>query len=172
MAVLRKLLDILITPRDKALSWLLIGAIFFAMRSCEYLKTSSETKKRTRIIRLRNIIFKKGLKILKHSNPKLEQADLVRIQFEFQKNNKRDVCIHMFRSGDKTLCPVIAWAKTVKRVRKIPKSLDDSEVCLFRDDKGNLSLISGDHIRTRLRAIVTLIREEELGFSKDDIGLH
>ena len=36
---------------DIALSWLFIGAIFFAMRSCEYLKTTAnEGSKRTKIL--------------------------------------------------------------------------------------------------------------------------
>ena len=62
MSVLRKMLDISDSSRDKALSWLLIGAIFFAMRSCEYLKTAPEESKRTKMIRLRNIVFKKNSK--------------------------------------------------------------------------------------------------------------
>jgi hypothetical protein len=47
------------TDWEIAASWLLIGAIFFAMRSCEYLDTNStESKRRTKILRLRNIVFK------------------------------------------------------------------------------------------------------------------
>lgn len=38
MSVLRKLLEISVTLRDRSSVWLLIGAIFFTMRSCEYLK--------------------------------------------------------------------------------------------------------------------------------------
>ena len=45
MLVLRKMLDLASSERDKAVSWLLIGAIFFAMQSCEYLKTAAEEKK-------------------------------------------------------------------------------------------------------------------------------
>jgi hypothetical protein len=172
MMVLRKMKYLSITKRDEAVAWLLIGAIFFAMRSCEYLHTSGEESKRTKIIRLKNITFKKGSSILHHSDQRLYESDLVRIQFEYQKNDKRDVRIHMFRSGDKTLCPVIAWAHTVKRVRAMQKSSDNSPVCLFSDDKANISNITAAHVRSRLRATVTLIGEDKLGFTKDDIGLH
>jgi hypothetical protein len=172
MMVLRKMKYLSITKRDEAVAWLLIGAIFFAMRSCEYLHTSGEESKRTKIIRLKNITFKKGSSILHHSDQRLYESDLVRIQFEYQKNDKRDVRIHMFRSGDETLCPVIAWANTVKRVRAIPESSDNSPVCLFSDDKGNISNITAAYVRSRLRATVTLIGEDKLGFTKDDIGLH
>jgi hypothetical protein len=172
MMVLRKMMELSTSRREKAISWLLIGAIFFAMRSCEYLQTSSEDKKRTKIVRIGNVTFKKGNSIINHLDPLIFSADLVRVKFVFQKNDKRDVCIHMFRSGDSILCPVIAWAHTVSRVRNIPTSSDDSEVCLFYNDNNNIEYINAQHVRTRLRAIVILIGEDKLGFSKDDIGLH
>ena len=173
LMVLRKMLNLSNSKRDLAVSWLAIGALFFAMRSCEYLKTASEEKKRTKIIRVGNITFKKVNKILDHSDLDLTSADMVRIRFIFQKNDKRDVCIHMFRSGDKELCPVIAWAKTVQRVRKISGSTDNSEVCLFQNEKSaKPDLLRADHVRTKLRAIVELIGKEKLGFDKNDIGLH
>jgi hypothetical protein len=172
MMVLRKMMDLSSSDREKAVSWLLIGAIFFAMRSCEYLQTASEEKKRTKIVRIGNVIFKKDNILVHHSDINLQHADLVRIKFSFQKNDKRDVCIHMFKSGDQILCPVIAWARTIQRVRKIPNSTDDSEVCLFLDNKQNVYNINAAYVRSRLRAIVILIGEEKLGFTNDDIGLH
>ena len=172
MMVLRKLLDIASSPRDEAIAWLLIGAIFFAMRSCEYLKTAATEAKRTMIVKVKHIIFKKGNRIMSHSDRNLEKADLVSILFEYQKNDRRDVRVHMFRSGNKVLCPVIAWAKTVKRVRKIPKCPEDAEVCLFSDKKRQTSLLQAAHVRSRLRAVVDLLGEETLGFKKEEIGLH
>ena len=172
MMVLRKMMDLSTSEREQAVSWLLIGAIFFAMRSCEYLRTSSEDKKRTKIVRIGHVIFKKGTSIVNHSDPTLRSSDLVRIKFVFQKNDRRDVCIHMFRSGDPILCPVIAWANTVQRIRKIPNTTDDSEVCLFYNNNQKIEHINAHHVRSRLRAIVILLREDKLGFNKDDIGLH
>ena len=44
------------THKEVALSHLCIGAIFFAMRSCDYLKCSrKEESKRTQVVRLKNI---------------------------------------------------------------------------------------------------------------------
>ena len=119
-----------------------------------------------------NIVFKKGNRLLKHDDPALSQADLVRVRFVFQKNDKRDVQIHMFKSGDDLLCPVKAWAMTVKRVRNIPSSSDNSEVCQFMDQNNRVTLFHSSFVRTKLRAIVNLIGKEILGFDKDDIGLH
>ena len=166
------MMELAVSDRDKATTWLLIGAIFFAMRSCEYLKTSAEEKKRTKIIRVGDVLFKKNNRISKHDDPNLHTSDLVQIKFCFQKNDKRDVCIHMFRSGDSLLCPVIAWAKTVQRVRKIPESNDDSKVCLFQDQNNRIDLIRADHVRSKLRAVVDVLGEIKLGFTKDNIGLH
>ena len=59
MMVLRKMLELSSSKREKSATWLLIGAIFFAMRSCEYLKTGKEENKRTKIIRVGNVTFKK-----------------------------------------------------------------------------------------------------------------
>ena len=50
MMVLRKMMELASSDRDKAITWLLIGATFFAMRSCEYLKTAPEESKRTKIL--------------------------------------------------------------------------------------------------------------------------
>ena len=78
----------------------------------------------------------------------------------------------MFNSGDSILCPVKAWANTVHRVQKIPGSSDKSEVCLFLVNKKTTCFLKAEHVRTRLRAIVALIGDDILGFSKDNIGLH
>ena len=172
MTVLRKMHELAVSERDKAIAWLLTGAIFFAMRSCEYLKTAEETTKRTRIIRMKNIRFKRGSSVLAHNHKQLHTSDLVQITFQFQKNDKRDVCIHMFSSGDKLLCPVQAWAKIVQRVRSIPGADDESPVCLFQDEKGNTSLLSSPYVRSRLRAIVAVMGEDKLGFKPESMGLH
>ena len=173
MSVLRKMYDLAETPWDVAATHLLIGAIFFAMRSCEYLKTSSqESNKRTKILRVNSILFKKNGRILPHDDPDLHDADIVRIKFEFQKNDRRDVCIHMFRTNDPVLNPVAAWAATIRRVLTIPSATTESEVCLFSSNGDTVTKITSDQVRAKLRAIVELIGMEELGFQKDDIGLH
>ena len=46
--VLRKILELAVSEREKAIAWLLIGALFFATRYCEYMKVSPEETKRKR----------------------------------------------------------------------------------------------------------------------------
>ena len=109
-----------------------------------YWQTATEEKKRTKIVRVKNVLFNRNNRVLSHSAKDLEKADLIRIQFCFQKNDKRDIWIHIFGSGDKELCPVIAWSKVVKRVRRIKGSTENSEVCKFADLKGQVTLIRAD----------------------------
>ena len=173
MIAVRKLKEMATSHKDEAVAYLIIGAIFFAMRSCEYLKTShSEDSKRTRILRMRNIIFKGGGILLNHTNQHLDTADMVAITFEFQKNNIRNKTVHMFRTGDLVLCPVRAWAYTVRRIRDtIPGAGEDTQVCCYAEGD-EIKFIDSNHVRSRIRGIVELIGEQALGFTKDDVGLH
>jgi len=110
--------EVSLTQWDFAVPNLLKMALFFAMRSCEYLVSKyPEESKRTKIIRLKNVVFKKDTRIIPHSAPLevLESADLVIITFEFQKFQKNDMinyAVHMFKtSTDSLLCPVKATAR-------------------------------------------------------------
>ena len=173
MQVLRTMMQVSNTEWEVATSWLLIGAIFFAMRSCEYLQTSSrEDMKRTRILRIRNLKFVKDGMQLDYNDPRLEHSDIIMITFEFQKNDQRDVQIHMFRTNDELLNPVKAWARTVQRILKYPGSSEQSKVCMFWSKDKGASVIQADHVRTRLRSMVDIIGEANLGFTKEEIGLH
>ena len=76
------------TPWEVAVTHLLVLGLFFTMRSCEYLETKyPKESKRTRILRIKNIKFKKGGKILPRSSSEevLKSAELIIITFEFQK---------------------------------------------------------------------------------------
>ena len=77
--VSRKMYDLAITHKEYALSQLCIGAIFFAMRLCEYLiSTYHVDSKRTKILlTLRDIRFKKNGTLLRHDSHDLTLSDLV-----------------------------------------------------------------------------------------------
>ena len=174
-SVLRKMHNLSVTPWDFAVTNLLIMALFFAMRSCEYLVTKyPEESKRTKVLRLKNIVFKKNGRIIPHSVPLdlLLSANLVIITFEFQKNDLRNYSVHMFRTSDAVLCPVKSTARNVKRVRSMPGSSDESKLCSFLKDDGKSTEINSIQVLARLRAIVMLIGKEVLGLTQLDIGLH
>lgn len=165
--------DLAITNQDKALCWLFTGAIFFAMRSCEYLKTGTpERDKRTNILCLRNLVFKKEGRIIKHTSQHLASSELVIITFEFQKNTKRNKSVHMFATNDKLLNPVKAWGKTIQRIlSSVPNASQDTKVCSFWTGT-NTILLDANTARTKIRVIVRIIGDEVLGFGADDVGLH
>jgi hypothetical protein len=65
-SVLRKFYQLSISPLDKALCELFIGAFFFAMRSFEYIKVQGPQK--TKLLTIKNIRFFKGNRLVPHSN--------------------------------------------------------------------------------------------------------
>ena len=99
-------------------------------------------------------------------------ADLIIILFEFQKNDWRNHSVHMFRTDDPLLCPVVAGAITVKRVLSIPGATPDSKICSFLPSNGKIMCINSAQALPRLRAVVEMIGKASLGFTKDDVGLH
>eukprot|EP00957_Ditylum_brightwellii_P090795 6913946-Ditylum_brightwellii.AAC.1 len=94
------------TDSQQVVAQLSIGALFFACRSCEYLKVPQTEKRRTDVLRFRNIRFCRNRREMKHNNPWIEFADCVSITFEFQKNDERDNTVTQMVSGDVLLCPV------------------------------------------------------------------
>ena len=92
------------------------------------------------------MVIKKGNIVIQHNDPDMLSSDLVRIILFLQKNEKRNKCIHMFKSGDTVLCSVISWETTVQRVRIMPESSNESKVCLFYDDKKQTSLLRANHV--------------------------
>ena len=54
-------------PRERARSYLICGALFFEMRSCKYTYVGKGERK-TRPIRLCNIVFRNGAQLLSHKD--------------------------------------------------------------------------------------------------------
>jgi hypothetical protein len=88
-SILREFYKLSISLIDKSLCDLFIGAFFFAMRSCEYIKVSE--KRKTKLLALRNLKFFKGKKLLKHNDKLLHLADTISITFEQQKRDTKTI---------------------------------------------------------------------------------
>ena len=115
LLAVRKMMELAITHKDYVMAWLFVGAIFFAMRSCEYMQTGDELSTRTKIIRIKNVIFKKEGMTMAQGRNEITDANMVAITFEYQKNDKKNKAVHMFKTGDNIMCPVIAWATNIRR---------------------------------------------------------
>ncbi len=72
------------TNLKQATAQLATVVIFFAIRSCEYMKVQASNQCRTETMRLCNIRFFTGTKQLEHNHSQLEFADCVAITFERQ----------------------------------------------------------------------------------------
>ena len=110
MMLFRKILDLAVTRKESTPLQLYIGVLLFTIKSCEYLKcTHSEGYKRTNILRLRNINFKKDGKLLTHGSPRVSLSDFVTVKFEVQTNKRRDNAVCMFKTNYSISCPVKTW---------------------------------------------------------------
>jgi hypothetical protein len=158
------------TPVQQATSELFCGAIFFAMRSCEYLDVKGP--RRTKLLRLRNIRFFIGKREIPHSSLELRRAESVSITFEFQKTGIRDAIITQHATGDALMCPVVAWATVVQRVLGYPGASADSPVNLVQHADGRVTSISSESALHFLRLVATELGPQKLGFTAAEIGTH
>jgi hypothetical protein len=158
---------------------LLIGALFFAMRSCEYSSTNtSDGPRKTKLLTCNNIQFliqtKDGLSTIPHNTnlSTLYKAHCVSINFISQKNGDKAIKVTQYKSN-KTLCPVIAWANTVHRVLQYPKTTGDSTVNTFLNPKTNrLVRISSTQTRQHIKLTVSKIGTRSLGIELSRVGTH
>ena len=102
-----------------ARAWLVCGALFFAMRSCEYTSVGSKDRK-TRPVRPCDIVFRNGAKVVPHNSPLLHLAETVSVDFGFQKSDVRDETVSQDNNGRSGLNPVPLWAHTIRRLRSYP----------------------------------------------------
>ena len=157
---------------DTAITQLVIGALFFAMRSCEYSTVKGERK--TKRLNVGNIRFYKlinGLnQEISHFSPEIVNADVVSITFVFQKNGEKEATITQHQSNNK-LCPVAAWAAIITRIRSYPNTTDSSPVNSYMAKK-KVKQITSNQVRNYIRLIVAEIGAAKLGIDINRVGTH
>ena len=147
------------------------SAFFFAKRSCEYLKVPQSEKRRTDILRMRNIRFFKDGRLLRHDNQRLEYADCVSKTFERQKKEGRMDTVTQLATGDAELCPVRLDAALVRRIRKYPGSSDNTPMsAVWRNDR--IEHVTSEEMIEALQAAVIAVGEELLGIKAEEVGTH
>ena len=156
------------SPLENAIGELAFGALFFAMRSCEYSRTS-EPNTRTIILRLKNITFYNAQGKRIHRN--FEFARLVKITFPNQKNNEKGEVITRSCSLDQNNNPVLCWSRIVNRIRSDPQSTEETQVnTVYIND--TVAHISATQIRSYIKRTVGTFDQKFLGFSAADVGTH
>ena len=160
---------------------LLCGALFFAMRSCEYTTTNKgDGKRRTRTLRCQDVKFftignEGAILEIKRSSPLhlLHSADCVSITFCTQKNGEKMETITQHKAKTGILCPVRDWANTINRVLSYKDASETSQVNTFLNPKTNkLVLITSSQTRAFIRSTVHAMGEATLGVKSENVGTH
>jgi hypothetical protein len=157
----------------QAISQLIIGAFFFACRSCEYLKVSKPSDKRTKQLTVGNIAFFKDGKALHHiaHTSVLHHADSVSITFETQKNERKFDTVTQWRTSHNILCPVKQWAAIVTRIRSYEHTSNSTPVStVLRHNR--LDNISAREVILSLQDAVAAHGQDDLRIYRHEIGTH
>jgi hypothetical protein len=157
-------------------SHLLIAVFFFACRSCEYSKVA--VRGRTRLLTVDNINFySPSHQLCQHDDvTSILSAEYVSVTFVNQKNNKKNEIRTQQRTGDNILCPVLAWANTILRIRTYPTTVGTSTVNSFHDPLAppgaRLRYITQQATNTLLRLTCTSKPPLFFGYTPSNIGSH
>jgi len=150
---------------------IIVGAFFFAMRACEYVKTP--VKGHTKIARLRCLEFRdRKRKIVPHSHPRLTRhSKFVTITFEDQKNKLKFDKRTQQRTNNPFLCPVKRWGSAVKRILStIPTANGNTPICSF-NDLGRHKVVTSSFTRNLLRSTCEKFGgKPKFGFAPSEIG--
>ncbi len=171
MSVISELIRRDSTKLKQATGELATVRIFFAMRSCKYLKVAKPDQQRTEILRMRNVRFFQGTEQLGHDHRELEFADCIALTFKRQKKEEKIDMVTLMASQDAHLCPVRGAAAIVRRIRKYPGSSQDSPISTVTVN-GHLEQVTSTHMINVLRDAVGAIGEVKLGIKKEDVGMH
>ncbi len=111
MSVISLIAQANMTEMQQATTQPIVGAVFFACRSCKYLQVPKPEEKQTKILTLENICFYKDeIQLPQLQTLELVTADHISITFISQKNCRKNDTITQLRTNNKVLCPVIQWA--------------------------------------------------------------
>ena len=146
------------TPSSEATGQLSVGALYFAMRSCEYSYTSQDI--RTQLLALEDVKFyTNGREVCKNR----QGAQKVKIVFPNQKNmEKMEPVIRSRADKSSILCDRIEGYKGTTG----KTTVNTVEI------NGKLKKIDSSTIRNRIRVAVDAIGEEKLGFTAKEVGTH
>ena len=154
------------TTRAKARANLVAGALFFAKRSCEYLYVGPTDERKTRAIRVRDIVFRKNNRVVAHDDPLLEESDSVDVTFGDQKTEVKDETVSQDNNHDPELNLVRNIAYTIRRLRSYPGFSPDWPIYKFFDGQ-TFSNITSREVLVDIRASVTAIGFETLGYTAE-----
>jgi hypothetical protein len=171
MLVISALVKQQLSKLNQAIIHLTGLGVFFAFRSCEYLKVLQAEQLQTEQLCMRNICFFKDGNIVPHTHPNLEFADCVSITFEHQKQEDKHNIITQESSGDSVLCPVRFAAGLVRRIWSYKGTDSNTKVSAYISN-GVVKHVASAQVINALQDVVGAICETKLGIAKHKIGTH
>ena len=153
----------------KYVSQVILGALFFALRSCEYVSPLDSTPRKTQLIQYGHIrFFMEGKEILEPTSWSMSHS--VSLTFITQKNNMPYTTITQCRSGS-NLCPVKAWAVIKSRLHSYPNTNHKTPINTVKT--GNqYHRITASQVRDLLKQVTSLPENINLGLNPSRVGTH
>ena len=111
---------------------LLVFALFFAMRSCEFSEAEEEGK--TKRVSMGDLVFRRGNRSLvqKDNLGAADEIEFVTVCFKFQKNTEKMERRTQRRTADKVMCPCKQGWSLVQRIRRTVKDWDKgTNICAY-----------------------------------------
>ena len=159
-----------ITTKNKHIGLLATGALFYGMRSCEYLRVRNAHQKQTKILKIENFKFFIKNKKLDNQKDNLMRADFLAITFVSQKNGEKFQSIIQHKSN-RTLCPIKAWGELINTILSYGNTNEHTEINYFISDNGP-AYISAEDMIIQIRAACKTMGTHKLGFTSDRVGTH
>jgi len=145
---------------------MIILAFFFLLRPGEYTGSNNDDTP----FRLVDVTITQGdrhLDLLHASDADLLAGSGVSLTFTTQKNGVRGEVVHHGRSGDPTLCPVLAVARRILHLRGRRATLD-SILATFHDGR-RFKAVQAKDITAALRAATSIIGSD-YNFAPSDVS--
>ena len=169
--VFRHMLHSATDTRSTAIAQITTGALFYACRSCEYTLVPKKERK-TRPLRVCDIEFRSGPRIIPHDDPDIFSAKTVVLKFGPQKTGVYDDEIPMDRTTDPSISPIV-WARIVTRLRSYPRFSPHWPVYTFYDPATKrFRPIRNTDVERAIKTSVIALGRDTLGFGPDDVGTH
>ena len=157
------------TPLQLALSEGIVGACFFAMRSCEFSLAASEHKTVTVALGCVRFMRRDNLTASQFSDEILV-AFAISVSFVGQKNDvKMDRTTNENTNGS-TMNPASMFGRIVHRLRTHPGDTDRTPTCTCVEADESLRTFKQGLVLHHLRSVAAAIGEDHLGFGPNEIG--
>ena len=173
LSVFRKIWRCQFTQKGKILAQLIVGALFFGLRSCEYTLVTGE-ERMTKLISVGDIrFFQDRQEVSKISCNKslMKYCTSVSITFLNQKNGNKNITIIQHASHHE-LCPVKSWTSLIQRILFEENGNFETPVNTFKDDREKICTVKATEIAKHLKNFVNQIGQKALGFNGSRVGTH